>query len=191
MAGLLTKGRPSVELRPPQPGWNRAARQHLGAVPVHPEQPGSSLHTIFLRRLYILIIIEHGRRRVYLAGITAHHPSRLHAEHHQGRACTPTSPARPRRTVPACCDFADPSGLEKLKAGEAVAGSSGSRPRRAHRVDGPAPQSELCSTRFDHRNGGDSAGRVQGVLPRVGRARRGVARCRAVGASSRAAIPDG
>jgi transposase InsO family protein len=28
--------------------------------------------TVFLRRLYILIVIEHGRRHVHLAGITAH-----------------------------------------------------------------------------------------------------------------------
>src|SRR6185369_3971715 len=28
--------------------------------------------TVFLRRLYILLVIEHGRRRVHLAGITTH-----------------------------------------------------------------------------------------------------------------------
>ena len=30
------------------------------------------VETVFLRRLYVLVVIEHGRRHVPIAGITAH-----------------------------------------------------------------------------------------------------------------------
>jgi len=33
---------------------------------------GPTLDTAFLRRLYIGVVIEHGRRRMHIAGITAH-----------------------------------------------------------------------------------------------------------------------
>ena len=55
-------------LRPAGPTWKQfltaQARGILAADPVH-------VDTVFLRRVYALILIEHGTRRAHLAGITA------------------------------------------------------------------------------------------------------------------------
>jgi putative transposase len=56
----------------------RAARTQPGGSFCTPRQPGSSrpafLHvdTVLLKRLYVLVFIEHGSRRLHLGGVTAH-----------------------------------------------------------------------------------------------------------------------
>src|SRR6202046_5678604 len=56
----------------------RAGRARPGGSSCTPRPPGSSqpafLHvdTVLLTRLYVLIFIEHGARRMHLGGVTAH-----------------------------------------------------------------------------------------------------------------------
>jgi len=51
------------------PTWSQFLRTQAHAILA---VDFTHVDTVFLRRLYILLVIEHGRRRVHLAGITAH-----------------------------------------------------------------------------------------------------------------------
>src|SRR5205814_8968410 len=57
---------------------HRAIRQRPGGSSCMPRPPGSSrpafLHvdTMLLKRLHVLVFIEHGTRRMHLGGVTAH-----------------------------------------------------------------------------------------------------------------------
>ena len=58
----------------PTPQRSEPTRRQFLAVQAHAILAIDFAHvdTIFLRRVYVLVVIEHGRRRVHLAGITAH-----------------------------------------------------------------------------------------------------------------------
>jgi hypothetical protein len=50
------------------PSWQQFLTAHAHAILA---VDVAHVDTVFLRRLYTLVVIEHGRRRVHLAGITA------------------------------------------------------------------------------------------------------------------------
>ena len=53
-------------MTPEQRAWT------CGSTPRAAADRTGYTNTVFLRRLYIFLVIEHDRRRVHLAGITAH-----------------------------------------------------------------------------------------------------------------------
>jgi putative transposase len=58
----------------PAPRWSGPTWQQFLSAQAHAIIAIDFAHvdTVFLRRLYVLVVIEHGRRRVHIAGITAH-----------------------------------------------------------------------------------------------------------------------
>jgi putative transposase len=54
------------------PTWSQFLRAQANAILAILAVDFAHVDTVFLRRLYVLVVIEHDRRRVYIAGITAH-----------------------------------------------------------------------------------------------------------------------
>jgi hypothetical protein len=65
------QGRAGIDPAPRRPGpsWRQFLTAQAHAILA---VDFAHVDTTFLRRLYVLVMIEHGRRRVHLAGITAH-----------------------------------------------------------------------------------------------------------------------
>jgi putative transposase len=58
----------------PAPQWSGPSWRQFLAAQAHAILAADFTHvdTVFLRRIYLLVVIEHSTRRVHLAGITAH-----------------------------------------------------------------------------------------------------------------------
>jgi putative transposase len=102
--------------------------------------------TVFLHRLYILVVIEHGRRRVHIAGITAHphrglgHPTGPQRADGARRPCQPVPVLICDRDSEFTAAFdAVFTGADICSAADTPDGHSPTADPRATRRCGPAP----------------------------------------------------